>query len=102
MKSLVLTQPIEGIGRKLPLPEEFEAQIGWVRQQLGANRLRVSRGEPCGGYRQCRVSRGFGAALYGTMPLVELTNRQVEALASLFDQMQRVLESSRKYHLRKS
>lgn len=40
--------------------------------------------------------------LYGTMPLVELTNRQVEALGNLFDQMQRVLESLRKYHLRKS
>lgn len=34
MKFLVLTQPIEGIERKLSLPEEFEAQIGWVRQQL--------------------------------------------------------------------
>ena len=27
MKFPVLTQPIEGIERKLPLPEEFEAQI---------------------------------------------------------------------------
>jgi hypothetical protein len=40
--------------------------------------------------------------LYRTTPLVELTNRQVEALGSLFDQMQGVLESLRKYHLRKS
>ena len=39
---------------------------------------------------------------YDTMPLVELADRQVEALGSLFDQMQGVLESLRKYHLRKS
>jgi hypothetical protein len=36
------------------------------------------------------------------MPLVDVANRQVEALRSLFDQMQGVLESVRKYHRRKS
>jgi hypothetical protein len=39
---------------------------------------------------------------YDTMPLVELADRQVETLGSLFDQMQGVLESLRKYHLRES
>jgi hypothetical protein len=46
-------------------------------------------------------SRGELEQLYGTMPLVELADRQVEALGSLFDQMQGVLESLRKYHLHK-
>jgi hypothetical protein len=40
--------------------------------------------------------------LYGTMPLVELADRQVEALGVFFDQMHGVLENLRKSHLGKS
>ena len=45
MKFLILTRPLEGIEKKLPRPEEFEAQIGWIREQLdsGPHRLRVPR-----------------------------------------------------------
>ena len=65
MKFLVFTGPIEGIEKKLPRPEEFEAQIGWIREQLdsGPHRLRLSRRESRSGDRQCRVTRGLGAAL---------------------------------------
>jgi hypothetical protein len=47
-------------------------------------------------------SREGSEQLYGTMPLVELADRQVEALGSLFDQMEGLLESLCKYHLSKS
>ena len=103
MKFLVFTQPIEGIERKLPLPEEFEAQIVWVRHQLDSGRIDCAyHGE---NHAVAIVNAESGEDLehlYATMPLVELTNRQVEALGSLFDQMQGVLESLRKYHVRKS
>jgi hypothetical protein len=65
MKFLVLTLPMEGIERKLP-PEEFEAQIGWVRQQLDSGRMDCAyHGENHAvAIVNGRVSRGFGAALW--------------------------------------
>ena len=103
MKFLVFTQPIEGIERKLPLPEEFEAQIVWVRQQLDSGRIDCAyHGENHAVAIVNAESREDLEQLYETMPLVELTKRRVEGLGSLFDQMQGVLDSLREYHLRKS
>jgi hypothetical protein len=103
MKFLVFTRPIDGIEKKLPRPREFEAQIGWIREQLDSGRI------DCAYYGENHAvaivnaeSREDLEQFYGTMPLVELVDRQVEALGSLFDQMQGVLESLRKYHLRES
>jgi hypothetical protein len=39
MKFLVFARPIEGIETKLPCPEEFEAQIGWMREQLDSGHI---------------------------------------------------------------
>ncbi|HYL59801.1 MAG TPA: hypothetical protein VEU51_13100 [Candidatus Acidoferrales bacterium] len=39
--------------------------------------------------------------LYSSMPLVELTNREVEPLGGLLEQMQQGLESLRKFHARR-
>jgi hypothetical protein len=103
MKFLVFTRPIDGIEKKLPRPEEFEAQIGWLRQQLDSGRIDCAyHGENHAVTIVNAQSREDLERLYGTMPLLDLTDRQVEALGSLFDQMQGVLESLRKYHLRKS
>ena len=99
MKFLVFTQPIEGIERQLPLPEEFEAQIGWVRQQLESGRIDCAyHGENHAVAIVNAESRSDLEQLYGTMLLGEITNRQVEARGSLFDQMPRVLEHLCKYH----
>ena len=103
MKVLVFTRPIEGIERRLPRPREFEAQIGWIREQLDSGRIDCAyHGE---NHALAIVNAESGEdleQLYGTMPLVELADRKVEALGSLLDQMQGVLESLRKYQLRKS
>jgi len=99
MKFLVFTRPIEGIERKLPPPREFEAQIGWIREQLDSGRIDCAyHGENHAVAIVNADSREDLEQLYGTMPLVELADRQVEALGNLFDQMQGVLESLRKYH----
>jgi len=39
MKFLVFIRPIDGIERKLPRPDEFEAQIQWLRRELGSGRI---------------------------------------------------------------
>jgi len=39
MKFLVFTRPIEGIENKLPRSPAFEAQIGWIREQLDSGRI---------------------------------------------------------------
>ena len=39
MKFLIFTRPIEGIEKKLPHPQEFEAQIGWIPEQLHSGRF---------------------------------------------------------------
>src|SRR5262245_51103909 len=103
MKFLVFTRPIEEIEKKLPRPEEFEAQIGWIREQLDSGPIDCAyHGENHAvAIVQCRVTRDL-EQLYGTMPLVEIADRRVEALGSLFDQRQGLLESLRTYHLRKS
>ena len=99
MKFLVFTQPVEGIERQLPLPEEFEAQIGWVRQQLESGRIDCAyHGENHAVAIVNAEPRSDLEQLYGTMALGEQTNRQVETLGSLFDQMPTVLEHLRKYH----
>ena len=101
MKFLVFTRPIEGIEKKLPLPEEFEAQIGWVRRQLDSRRIDYAYYGKNHAVAIVNAESGEDLErLYSTMPLVELTNRQVEAPGSLFDQMQGVLESLRNYDLR--
>jgi hypothetical protein len=103
MKFLVFTWPIEGIEKKLPRPREFEAQIGWIREQLDSGRIDCAyHGENHAVAIVNAESREDLEQFYGTMPLVELVDRQVEALGSLFDQIQGVLESLRKYHLRES
>ena len=103
MKFLVFTGPIEGLEKKLPRPEEFEAQIGWIREQLDSCRIDCAyHGENHAVAIVNAESREDLEQLYGTMPLVEIADRRVEALGSLFDQMQGVLESLRQYHLRKS
>lgn len=83
-------------------PEEFEAQIGWIRQQLDSGRIDCAYHGENHAVAIVNAKSRADLELYGTMPLVELTNRQVEALGSLFGQMQGVMESLRKYHLRKS
>jgi hypothetical protein len=99
---LVLTGD-RGYRTEAPASQEFEAQIGWVRQQVDSGRIDCAyHGENHAAAIVNAESREDLEKLYGTMPLVELINRQVEALRSLFDQIQRVLESLRKYHLRKS
>ena len=99
MKFLVFTGPIEGIEKKLPRPEEFEAQIGWIRGQLHSGRFDCAyHGENLAVAIVNAESREELEQLYGTMPLIELAERQVEALGSLFDQMQGVLESLHEYH----
>ena len=103
MKFLVFTRPIEGIEKKLPRPREFEAQMGWLRKQLDLGRIDCAyHGENHAVAIVKAESREGLKQLYGTMPLVELADRQVEALGSLFDQMQGVLESVCKYYLSKS
>ena len=103
MKFLVFTRPIDGIVDKLPRPEEFEAQIEWVRQQLSSGRL------DCAYHGQNHAVAIVNAEspealeqLYGAMPLVELTSRQVEPLGELLEHMQQGLESLRKVHARGS
>jgi hypothetical protein len=94
MKFLVFTRPIEGIEKKLPRPREFEAQIGWIREQLDSGRIDCAyHGENHAVAIVNAESREDLEQFYGTMPLVELVDRKVEALGSLFDQMQGVLES---------
>jgi muconolactone delta-isomerase len=103
MKFLVFTRPIDGIVDKLPSPEEFAAQIEWVRQQLSSGRF------DCAYHGQNHAVAIVNAEspealeqLYGAIPLVELTTRQVEPLGELLEQMQRGLESLRKFHARRS
>ena len=98
MKFLVSTRPIEGIEKRLPRPQDFEAQIEWIRQQLDSGRIDCAyHGENHAVAIVNAESREELEQLYGTMPLIELAERQVEALGSLFDQMQGVLETLRKY-----
>jgi hypothetical protein len=94
MKFLVFTRPIEGIERRLPRASEFEAQIGWIREQLDSGRIDCAyHGENHAVAFVNAESREDLDELYGTMPLVELADRKVEALGSPLDQMQRVVES---------
>src|SRR5262249_15535256 len=64
MKFLVFTRPIEGIEKKLPRPEEFEAQIGWIREQLDSGRIDCTyHGENHAvAIVQCRVTRTWSSS----------------------------------------
>lgn len=84
MKFLVFTRPIEGIERKLPPPgnsrrrsDGFVSSLTLVAS-IAPITVEIINAE----------SREDSEQLYGTMPLAELADRQVEALANLFDQMQ--------------
>jgi len=101
MKFLVFIRPIDGIENKLPRAEEFEAQISWIRDQLASGRFDCAyHGENHAVEIVNAESNEDLDKLYATMPLVELTQRNIEPLGSLLDQMLQVLESLRKYHLR--
>ena len=99
MKFLVFSRPVDGIEEKFPRPEEFEAQIEWVRQQLRSGRFDCAYH---GGNRAMAIvnaeSRAALEELYAGMPLSELTRREVEELEDLPQQMGRALEALRKLH----
>lgn len=66
MKFLIFTRPIEGIEKKLPHPQEFEAQIGWIREQLHSGRFDCAyHGENHAvAIVNAEFTRGAGAALW--------------------------------------
>jgi len=73
MKFLVFSRPIEEIETKLPRPEEFEAQIRWIHEQLDSRRIDCAyHGEKHAVAIVHAESREDLEQLYGTMPLVEL------------------------------
>ena len=99
MKFLVFTRPVNGIENRLPRPEEFEAQIEWIGEQLNSGRFDCAyHGESHAVAIVNTDSREHLDQLYAAMPLTELTVRQVEPLEDLQAQMQRVLEDLRKVH----
>ena len=79
MKFLILTRPIEGIEKKLPDPQEFEAQIGWIRGQLHSGRFDCAyHGENHAVAIVNAESREALAQLYGTMPLFKLATAKLK------------------------
>jgi muconolactone delta-isomerase len=103
MKFVVFTRPIEGIEENLPRPRNSRRRSdGFVSSLTWAASIAPIT---CENHTVAIVnaeSREDLEQLYGTMPLVQLADPQVEALGSLFDQMQGVLKSLRKYYLSKS
>jgi len=103
MKFLVFMRPIDGITDKLPRPEEFAAQIDWVRDQVGSGRFDCAyHGD---NHAVMIVNADFPEAieqLYAGMPLVELASRQVEPLTDLLEQMQGVLKGLQKFHAKRN
>ena len=103
MKFLVFMRPIDGIADKLLRPDEFAAQIEWVRNQLSSGRFDCAfHGENHAVMIVNAESPEAVEQLYAAMPLIELTNRQVEPLIDLLEQMQGVLQRLRKFHAQRS
>lgn len=103
MKFLVFMHPIEGIANKPPRPEEFAAQIEWVRDQINSGRFDCAyHGDNHAVMIVNADSPEALEQLYAGMPLVELASRKVEPLIDLLGQMQGVFKGLQKFHAKRN